>query len=83
MTSRFAGPFSGESGRPRRIFGQRGVGVHLAFDFEVRRRAHDRASASRIFRADGVSGLPKLECESSATFGFDAEASAPPRRPAG
>ena len=27
------------------------------------------ASASRIFRADGASELPKLECDSSATFG--------------
>ena len=49
---------------------QRGVGMHLAVDLEVRRPRHGSAPGLlRILRALSVSRLPKLECDSSATLG--------------
>ena len=48
---------------------QRRVAVHLAFDLELRIHPLMSASAACIFFACGCSLLPKLECESSATFG--------------
>ena len=72
ITSRFASPFSREFGRRRvaHLLGQRRVALHLALDLEVGIAARgSAASASRIFAADGASLVPKLECDSSATFG--------------
>ena len=49
MTSRFASPFSRESGKTLHadLLGERGVAVHLALDLEVRRAAGDELERLR------------------------------------
>jgi hypothetical protein len=53
----------------RTSLGKRGVAVHLAFDFQLRRLLSQQFSGALHLARVGVSSVPKLECESSATLG--------------